>query len=106
MKISRYLMLAALLGASNVQADEVTEQIDAARAAYDSGELRNALQTLQFAEAKIQEQITDRVLTLLPPPLDGWDADAATPESGGMMAAMITGTTISRRYFKQDGAEV
>ena len=106
MKTSRYLMLAALLCGSNVQSDEVTEQIDAARGAYESGELRNALQTLQFAEAKIQEQITDRVLTLLPDPLDGWEAEAATSESGGMMAAMIAGTAISRRYFKQEGPEV
>lgn len=100
------LTLAAALGlARPVQADEVTDQLDAARKAYESGELRNAVDTLNFAIAKIQEQVTARLLQLLPEPLPGWQADGAQSESGGI-AAMITGTNLSRRYYRPDGAEV
>jgi hypothetical protein len=100
------LALAAPLGLGQpVQADEVTDQLDAARKAYESGELRTAVDTLNFAIAKIQEQVTARLLQLLPEPLPGWQADAAQSESGGI-AAMITGTNLSRRYYRPDGAEV
>ncbi|MBK1723251.1 hypothetical protein [Thiocystis violacea] len=88
-----------------VRADEVSDQIDAAKKAYESGELRAAVDTLNFAVAKIQEQMTANLLRLLPEPLEGWTADAAESQSGGM-AAMITGTTLSRRYSRDDGTEV
>jgi hypothetical protein len=85
--------------------DEVTEQMDAARKAYESGELRSAVDTLNFTVAKIQEKITAGLLLLLPEPLPGWQADPAQSESAGL-ATMITGTTLSRRYYRDDGADV
>jgi hypothetical protein len=86
-------------------ADEVTDQLNTARKAYESGELRSAVQTLQFAVASIQEKINLSLLELLPEPLDGWNADEPQAQSGGM-AAMIAGTNLSRRYYRDDGAEV
>ncbi|WP_295408717.1 hypothetical protein [uncultured Thiocystis sp.] len=100
------LALAAALSLSGaVMADDVTDQLESAKKAYESGELRTAVETLNFAIAKIQEQMTAGLLKLLPEPLAGWQADAGESQSGGM-AAMITGTTLSRRYFREDGAEV
>lgn len=102
-------MIAALgLAAAFVapaSADEVTDQLNAARKAYESGELRSAVQTLQFAVASIQEKINLSLLELLPEPLEGWNADEPQAQSGGM-AAMIAGTNLSRRYYRDDGAEV
>lgn len=95
---------AAMISAA-AAADEVTAQIDTAKKAYEAGELRSAVEALNFAVAKIQEEMTANLLTLLPEPLRGWQADAPTSQSGGM-AAMITGTTLARRYFREDGAEV
>jgi hypothetical protein len=86
-------------------ADEVTDQLDGARNAYQSGELRTAIQALQFAVAKIQEKINASLSQLLPKPLPGWTADEPETQSGGI-AAMIAGTTLSRRYHRNDGAEV
>lgn len=97
--------LTAVLTVVPAAADEVTDQLDIARKAYEAGELRSAVESLNFTVAKIQEQIAARLLTLLPEPLEGWQADPAQSESGGM-AAMLTGTTLSRRYFRPDGAEV
>lgn len=100
------LALAAALSLSGaVLADDVTDQLESAKKAYESGELRTAVETLNFAIAKIQEQMTAGLLKLLPEPLAGWQADTGESQSGGM-AAMITGTTLSRRYFREDGAEV
>ncbi|NEV63515.1 hypothetical protein [Thiorhodococcus minor] len=99
------LVAMALTLSSAGQADEVTDQIDAAKKSYESGELRTAVETLNFAVAKIQEQMTESLLKLLPDALDGWTADPPESQSGGM-AAMITGTTLTRRYTREDGAEV
>jgi hypothetical protein len=99
------LALAAALAASTAQADEITDQLDAARGAYESGDLRGAVDTLNFTVAAIQEKINQSLLKLLPEPIAGWQADPAQSEGGGL-ASMITGTTLSRRYFRDDGGEV
>jgi hypothetical protein len=95
----------ALAAGLSARADEVTDQLEAARKAYDAGELRSAVQTLQFAVAKIQEKINASLRDLLPRPLPGWTADTAEAQSGGI-ASVITGTMLSRRYHRDDGAEV
>lgn len=106
-KTTGNLVLAAALGLSltSAAADEVTDQLDTAKQLYESGELRKSIETLNFAVAKIQEQVTAGLLQLFPEPLDGWSADEAESQSGGI-AAMITGTTLSRRYVRDDGVEV
>lgn len=86
-------------------ADDITDQMDTARTEYESGELRKAVQTLQFAVASIQEKINLELLKLLPEPLEGWQADEPRAQSAGM-AAMIAGTNLTRRYFRGDGARV
>ena len=98
-------LAACLTFAAAVAADEVTDQLDAARKAYEAGDLRTATDTLNFAVAKIKEQQTASLLTLLPEPLAGWQADPAQSESAGL-ASMIVGTNLGRRYFRPDGAEV
>jgi hypothetical protein len=93
------------LASHSAHADEITDQLDSAKQAYESGELRRAVETLNAAVAKIQEQITAALLKLFPPALEDWTADEAQAQSGGL-AAMITGTHLSRRYVRSDGAEV
>lgn len=100
------IALAACLSlTATARADEITDQLDAARKAYAAGELRSAVDTLNFATAKIKEQMTVGLLKLLPEPLAGWQADPAESESAGL-ASMIVGTNLARRYYRPDGAEV
>lgn len=99
------LALSLTLAAAGTCADEVTDQLEAARKSYESGDLRAAVDTLNFAIARIQEQVSAKLLLLLPEPLAGWQADPAKAESAGI-ATMIAGTNLGRRYFKDDGAEV
>lgn len=97
--------LALTLVAARLPADEVTDQLDTARRAYEAGELRSATRALNFATTRIQEQINDQLLKLLPEPMPGWEAEAAQSEVGGI-AAMVAGTVISRTYRRADGAAV
>jgi len=98
------LTIAAALS-TPVSADEITEQLDTARKSYEDGELRAAVQTLQFVTASIQEKINRSLLELLPEPLPGWSAEEPQANTSGM-AAMIAGTNLTRRYTRDDGAEV
>ncbi|WP_295383983.1 hypothetical protein [uncultured Thiodictyon sp.] len=98
-------LAAVLTLAAAARADQVTEQLDAARKAYDAGDLRTAADTLNFAVAAIKERQTADLLKLLPEPLAGWQADPGQSQSGGL-AGMITGINLTRRYFRADGAEV
>lgn len=99
------LTAALVLAVDTTAADEVTDQLDAAKASYEAGELRAAAETLSAAVETIRAQITAGLLTLFPPPLEGWTADEAQSQSGGL-ASMLTGTQLSRRYVREDGAEV
>jgi len=98
-------MTMTLMQAAPAGADEITDQLESARVQYDSGELRTAVQTLQFAVASIQEKINLDLSKLLPEPREGWRADEPQAQTAGI-AAMIAGTNLSRRYFRDDGAEV
>lgn len=98
--------LAAVLAlAAAARADEVTDQLDAARKAYDTGDLRSSVDALNFALAAIKERQSAGLLKLLPQPLAGWQADPGQSQSGGL-ADMLTGINLTRRYFRTDGAEV
>jgi hypothetical protein len=97
--------LIALSLAAPLCADEITDQIDAARDSYEEGELRAAIQGLQFAVAGIQEKVNLSLLQLLPEPLEGWKAEEPEASSSGM-AAMITGTSLTRHYYRDDGADL
>lgn len=88
-----------------LRADDITDQLDAARAAYQRGELQASVRDLQFVIGAIQEQINLSLLKLLPEPLTGWTAEDPQATSGGV-ATMITGTNLSRAYRRQDGAHL
>jgi len=106
--VTRYTPLIAaiiLALAMPAGADEITAQLDRARAEYDSGALRKAVRTLQSAVAGIHEQINRDLVKLLPEPWEGWQADEPQVRSTGMVT-MLTGTNLSRRYSRTDGAEV
>lgn len=100
------LALTAALASAGTAADTVTDQLDAARKAYTAGDYQGAVDALNFTIAAIQTKITQSQLEIFPAPLPGWKADPAQSEAAGL-ASMITGTTLSRRYFRpDDGAEV
>jgi hypothetical protein len=101
-------VLVALLSLATppATADDVIDQIDAAKRAYEDGEQGIAIEALNVAIAQIREQQTEQQLKLFPEPLPGWSANAATAQAGGFAAA-LTGKVLTRTYRNSDtGAEV
>jgi len=87
-------------------ADPVTDQIDAARRAYQTGDSNVAVEALNIAIAQIRQQQTEKQLKLFPEPLPGWSANEASAQSSGFAAA-LTGKMLSRTYSNDEtGAEV
>lgn len=99
------LLLTTLLSAAPVlPADEIIDQIDVGKKAYEDGELRQAKQELEYAVAQIQELLDNEYIKLMPEPLKGWSAEQAQAQTAGM-AMMGGGTQISRRYYNNDSGE-
>ncbi len=86
---------------SALRADDITDQIDTARGAYERGEFQASIQGLQFVIAAIQERVNASLVKLLPEALAGWSAEEPEVVSGGV-ATMIVGTQLSRKYHRPD----
>jgi len=78
-------------------ADEIIDQIEMGRQAYEAGELRQAKDELQYAIAQIQELLDNQYVKLMPEPLPGWVGEPAQAQTAGM-AMMGGGTQLSRAY--------
>lgn len=89
---------AVLLGAPDVWADEVTDQIDEALSAYKAKNFSGATMALDTATSLIRQQAAEGMTRVLPAPLAGWEAEEAESGAGG--AALGGGTTASRRYTR------
>jgi len=95
-------LLAAL--AMPAQADDISEAIDQARKAYQSGDLGGAKQSLDFASQLIGQKNAEAFATVLPNPLAGWKADKAQTQALG--AVGFGASTASRTYNNAKGDQV
>ncbi|MDV7142484.1 hypothetical protein R3X27_07290 [Tropicimonas sp. TH_r6] len=79
--------IVALLGLApfSVGADEVLETIDAAREAYEAGNMQDTLKELVSAQQLVQERKTAELTAFLPGPPDGWSREINT-DMGAAMA--------------------
>lgn len=103
MRVSVIALTAAaiLAGASTVRADDVTDQINEALVAYQKKDIPTAVAALDAAANLLRQARADVFRKLLPEPAAGWEADE--PEVNVLPAvAMGVGSTVSRRYRKDD----
>jgi len=98
------LALALCIGAAPARADDVTDAIEEAAAAYAEGDLAYARESLQFASQLIAQMKTGTLAGLLPEPLAGWEAQDAETETMG--AALFGGGSTASRTYTKDGSEV
>lgn len=95
------LLATVALGAVPASADDISDAIEEAAAAYAEGDLAYAQESLQFASQLISQMKTGTLAGLLPEPLDGWEASEAETETMGA-ALFGGGSTASRQYMKGD----
>jgi hypothetical protein len=94
------LLMVAPAGA----ADDILDAIEAARKAYQSGDLGNAKQQLDLASQLIGQKNAESFATLLPNPLPGWKAGA--PQTSAIGAVGFGASQASRNYTSPKGDSV
>lgn len=101
----RSLVLAAALSAAFIAspafADDVSDAIAEAKAAYDAGDLSGTKQSLDLAGQLVAQRQAEGLARLLPEPPAGWTAEAADT-SGGMGSFLGGGLVVKRVYAKAD----
>jgi hypothetical protein len=98
------LLLSVLISAmhpSPVRADDVTDQIDQALAAYRKHDLAVAVAALEAAANLLRQAQADALKAVLPAAPPGWTADPVDTSAVGV-AMLGGGTTISRTYHNGD----
>src|SRR5262245_845551 len=97
--------LALLAGVTTAtRADDISDAIDMARKAYQSGDLGNAKQSLDLASQLIGQKNADNFAALLPEPLPGWRAERSQSTATG--AVMFGASVASRSYTNGKGDNV
>jgi len=108
MKLGFHLLSAIALVAAACPvraADEVLENLDTAKSAYQAGKLGETITALDYAGQLVRQKKGEEAVKLLPPPPSGWTAEDGTSESGG--AAMMGGmVTVKRAYQRESGSRV
>jgi len=94
--------MAAVLVTASV-ADDVTETIDEALAAYKKGDYTQAVEDLNYAAELIRQKKGENLKDYLPAPLEGWKASEAESQTAGA-AMMGGGTVVQRRYTRGDSS--
>ncbi len=89
------IALAAAMPA--LAADDILDSIDAARKAYQAGDLANAKQSLDTASQLIAQKNAEGFVKLLPAPLAGWKADDAQTSAVG--ASILGGASAASRTY-------
>lgn len=94
----------ALLAVLPVRADDVTDNIDAAKSAYKSGRYTEAITALDTANQFIRQKKVEVVAQLLPDAPQGWEA--AEPETEAAAASILGGGVTATRSYTRDEAGV
>lgn len=88
--------LACMAWPAGAIADDVTDTLDSARAAYEEGDIQYALEELAFATQLLQQMKAGSLADLLPAALDGFQRTIDDQAGSGM--AMMGGTGAAAEY--------
>lgn len=80
-------------------ADEVTENLDTAKSAYDAGKYSEAITALDYAGSLIRQKKGEAVVKLLPAAPKGWTAEEAESESSS--SSMMGGIVGAKRVYRR-----
>jgi hypothetical protein len=98
------VLLACVAGTPAARADDVSDQIDKASAAWRAHDSQGAITALEAAANLLRQARADALKTLLPLPPPGWTADP--PETSAVSAAMLGGGTSASRAYRNGAQRV
>lgn len=86
------------------RADEITDQIDQAKAYYEEGDVGGALGELEFAMQALRGKLSASLLETFPAAPPGWTASDETGGDASAALPMMGGNVVQRTY-QQDGGQ-
>jgi hypothetical protein len=93
-----------LLSPAVSRADDVTDKISEAAAAYQRADLPAAIAALDAAAGQLRQKRADALISLLPLPPPGWTADPT--ETSSLNAEMLGGGTSATRIYHNGDQQV
>ena len=97
------VVILALALVVSAYADEVLEEIDYAREAYEDGSYSEAIEGFNFVIAQIQSLQVDELRKALPEPLSGWTMEEQESDAMGYgFFGLGSGVGVTRRYYEED----
>jgi hypothetical protein len=97
-------LVAAIVLAGPVHADDILEALDQARTFYQAGDLAKAKQSADLASQLIGQKNAESFVALLPQPLPGWKADDAKTSAVGSTA--FGASQARRNYTNTNGDQI
>ena len=108
-KHSRFVAVAAVvvLTACAASADEVTDAIAAANAAYGSENYKEASTQLQTALVGVNQKLIDLLIGQMPEPPSGWTAeDPEGLDASAFGMGFWAGLVVDRTYYSPSGSSI
>ena len=104
MRVALVILLAGslVLHTATTRADEITDQLDQARAYYGQGDVTGAIGELEFVLQALKSKIGEQLLATFPEPPAGWTVEAGEQPQAAMPFA-AAGTMLSRTYRSAAG---
>ncbi len=101
----RFALTAAVLSltAVSVQADDVTDALSSAIEAYQDGDIKYALEELEYAKQLLKSMKTDELVLFLPEAPEGWTREVNTEMNASL--TMMGGGTGAEAEYSKSGAE-
>lgn len=97
------VVILALAFVVSAYADEVLEEIDYAREAYEDGSYSEAIESFNFVIAQIQSLQVDELRKALPEPLSGWTKEEQESDAVSYgFFGLGSGAGVTRRYYEED----
>ena len=96
------LALAAIV--APLHADDTTDSIDAAKAAYEAGNYSEALTSLDTANQFIRQKKAEEVVKLLPAAPKDWEA--GEPETEAAASSLLGGGVTAKRTYTRGNSNV
>jgi len=97
------LSAAAAFTAATASADEVTDTLTSAIEAYEDGDVKYALEELEYAKQLLVAMKTGELVTFLPEAPQGWSREVSTEMGAGL--AMMGGGTGAEAEFEKSGED-
>lgn len=101
---SALLLVPGLALSLQAAADEITDQLDQARAYYEQGDMAGAIGEVEFVLQAMRGRIGQQLAATFPAPPAGWTMDAPDDQAQGAVPFVAAGTMLSRTYRAADGS--